>query len=224
MKFLSAPFELKRVSAETGEISGYASVFGVNDLDGDVVAPGAFTRTLKEHRQRGSKVAMLWSHNPAEPIGVWTSLEEDDRGLKVTGKLSLGVVKAQEALALLDDGAVGGLSIGFRTQDVRRERDARIITEVELFEVSLVAIPANQAARVRVVKDASTIRTIRDFEKQLRDAGFSSRAAKKIAAAGFKNAEDDRDDPQADISNLAAVIREHAAEIRGTRKSWTRKN
>lgn len=214
MKFLSAPFELKKISPETGEISGYASVFGVKDLDGDVVAPGAFARTLQEHRSRGTRVVMLWSHDMASPIGAWVSLEEDERGLLVSGKLSLGVSKARDALELLNDGAVGGLSIGFRTRDARHERDGRVITDVELFEISLVAIPSNQSARVAVVKHASEVRTVRDFEKHLRDAGFTSRQAKKIAAAGFNAAPEDRDDPdRADPSTLAAIIREHAAKI-----------
>lgn len=214
MKFVSAPFEIKRVSAETGEIVGYGAVFGNVDLHEDVIKPGAFTRTLAEHRSRGTKVAMLWAHDMSAPIGAWSELQEDERGLLVKGKLSLGVAKAREALELLQDGAVNGLSIGFRPKETKRERDVRVIEDLELFEVSLVAIPANHAARAAVVKHASEIRTVRDFERTLRDVGFTSRQAKKIAAAGFNAAPDDRDDPdRADPFTLAAIIREHAAKI-----------
>src|SRR5690349_20522687 len=96
-----------------GLFSGYASLFGVPDLGRDVVAPGAFAETLRARGPGG--VRMLWQHDPAEPIGRWLSLAEDARGLRVEGCLNLAVQRAREIDALMREGAVDGLSIGFRT-------------------------------------------------------------------------------------------------------------
>jgi uncharacterized protein len=91
--------------AEDGTFSGYASLFGVKDLGGDVVQPGAFTKSLKS--KPAAKVKMLRGHDTSEPIGVWTSLAEDSRGLKATGQLILTTVKGRETYELLKAGCVG---------------------------------------------------------------------------------------------------------------------
>ena len=139
-------------TSDAGAFEGYASLFGVMDQGGDIVAPGAFTRSL---RKRGaSGVKMLWQHKSAEPIGVWTLIEEDARGLKVRGKLDLSVARAREALSLMRSRAVDGLSIGFRT--IRSAKDAqsgaRRLLEVDLWEISLVTFPMLPQARVSAVK------------------------------------------------------------------------
>src|ERR1700742_4462086 len=105
--------DLKAV-ADDGSFSGYASLFGVTDLGGDVVQPGAFTKSLKS--KPAAKVKMLRGHDTSEPIGVWTSIEEDSKGLKATGQLILDTVKGRETYALLKAGALDGLSIGYRTK------------------------------------------------------------------------------------------------------------
>lgn len=110
------PFELKR-AGDAGEIAGYASVFGGTDAFGDRIAPGAFSRSLAEHRAAGTRPLMLWQHDATKPVGVWTSLAEDERGLKVVGRLTLDSTGGRDAYALLKDGAVGGLSIGFIARD-----------------------------------------------------------------------------------------------------------
>jgi uncharacterized protein len=93
----------------------------VLDSGGDIVERGAFARSLT---QRGaSGVKLPWQHKAQEPLGVWTQLEEDARGLRVTGGLDLSVARAREALSLMRSGAVDGLSIGFRT--IRSAKDAR---------------------------------------------------------------------------------------------------
>lgn len=183
--------ELKRSVSATGEISGYASTFnGAPDFHGDVVAPGAFTRTLAEHRGRKTAPAMLWAHDLAEVTGAWFDLREDQYGLKASGKLTLETRRGSEAHALVKDGALA-LSIGFRPRDSRQERGYRVLTDIELFEISLVAIPANSSARITDVKSAGgadDITTPREFEEFLREAGFPRTFAKAVTAHGFKTA------------------------------------
>jgi HK97 family phage prohead protease len=135
-----------------GEFEGYASLFGVADLAGDVVEPGAFRESLARRGARG--VSLLWQHDPAMPIGRWLSLIEDSRGLKVRGRLSLEVVRARELRALMRDGAVDGLSIGFRTGRARANpaTGRRHLLSVDLWEVSLVTFPMLPGARVTAAK------------------------------------------------------------------------
>jgi HK97 family phage prohead protease len=137
-----------------GTFEGYASVFGLVDLGGDQVAPGAFAQSLSK---RGvGQVRMLWQHDPAAPIGSWLSIEEDWRGLKVKGRLNLAVARAREALALLREGAVDGLSIGFRVKTARKTAGGgvRRLLELDLWEISIVTFPMLPQARVTAVKRA----------------------------------------------------------------------
>ena len=130
-------------------IEGYASLFGLADQGGDKVMPGAYAASLSRLSERGDKVWMLWQHDPMRPIGVWDEIREDARGLWVQGRLLSEVAQAREAAALVQAGAIDGLSIGYRT--VRAERSAeghRLLTEVELWEVSLVTFPMLPEAKV----------------------------------------------------------------------------
>lgn len=139
---------------EDGTFEGYASIFGLVDLGGDVVAPGAFAQSLA--RRGARQVRMLWQHDPAAPIGSWLSIEEDWRGLKVKGRLNLAVARAREALALLREGAVDGLSIGFRVKTARKTAGGgvRRLLELDLWEISIVTFPMLPQARVTKVKRA----------------------------------------------------------------------
>ncbi|TWI37095.1 hypothetical protein IQ24_00886 [Paracoccus sulfuroxidans] len=130
-------------------IEGYASLFGARDQGGDVVAPGAYAAGLKRLAQRGDKVRMLWQHDPAQPIGVWDEIREDAHGLWVKGRLLPEVARAREAAALIEAGAIDGLSIGYRTISAERDgKGQRVLTEVELWEVSLVTFPMLREAKV----------------------------------------------------------------------------
>lgn len=138
------------VVADGSRIKGYASLFGVPDQGGDVVLPGAYGTSLKALRDSGRQVKMLWQHDPAQPIGVWDKVQEDDRGLHVEGRLLTEVTRGREAAALLEAGAIDGLSIGYRTR--RSEKDGkgrRLLAELELWEVSLVTFPMLPQARVQ---------------------------------------------------------------------------
>lgn len=139
-----------RQTSDTGQtFTGYGSVFGEVDSYGDVVAAGAFAASL---RARAGKIPMLWQHDISRPIGTWLTLREDTRGLWVEGR-----ILDDQVYRLLKGGALDGLSIGFRV--VRSETDAttgiRTVTQVDLFEVSLVTFPANEAARVLDVRARS---------------------------------------------------------------------
>jgi HK97 family phage prohead protease len=137
-----------------GQFDGYASLFGVPDLARDVVLAGAFQDSLAQRGGAGG-VRLLWQHDPREPLGVFTHIQEDRRGLYVRGALNLQVGRGQDLFALLRQGAVAGLSIGYKP--VRARRDAltgqRHLLQVDLWEVSLVTFPLLPAARVLRVAD-----------------------------------------------------------------------
>lgn len=130
-------------------IEGYASVFGIPDQAGDIVMPGAFRRCLAEKGARGIK--FLYQHDAREPIGVWKVIREDDTGLRVRGLLSREASKARDVGALVRDGAIDGLSIGFRTVKARRDRASgrRLLLQVDLLEISIVTFPLNDRARLQ---------------------------------------------------------------------------
>ncbi|GJE11537.1 HK97 family phage prohead protease [Methylobacterium longum] len=129
-----------------GHFTGYASVFGVPDLGRDVVVPGAFAASLAGRGPAG--VRLLFQHDPAEPIGRWITLREDARGLFAEGQLNLAVQRAREVDALMRGGGLDGLSIGFRTLRARKGGGGeRRLHQVDLWEISLVTFPLQQAAR-----------------------------------------------------------------------------
>ncbi len=145
--------EAKLAVDERYEISGYASLFGAPDQGGDVVVAGAYARSLKAMAAKGQPIRMLWQHDPREPIGIWDEVREDRRGLWVKGRLLKEVARAREAAALINAGAIDGLSIGYRTK--RAEKDAqgrRLLHDLELWEVSLVTFPMLREARLSGAK------------------------------------------------------------------------
>lgn len=130
-------------------VEGYASLFGKADQGGDIVQPGAYGKSLAALKAAGRRVKMLWQHDPTQPIGIWDEVREDEVGLYVKGRLLSEVEKGREAAALIEAGAIDGLSIGYRTK--RAEKDAggrRLLNELELWEVSLVTFPMLPDARV----------------------------------------------------------------------------
>jgi HK97 family phage prohead protease len=147
VKFVAQPVA---VVGETGVFEGYASLFEVADLGRDVVAPGAFAESLA--RRGAGGVRMLWQHDPAQPIGRWLSIAEDGRGLRVRGELNLAVARAREVHALLRDGAIDGLSIGFRVERSRPAAGLRHLEKLDLWEISVVTFPMHPGARVSGVK------------------------------------------------------------------------
>lgn len=219
------PLEVKfdAGAGESMSFSGYGARFGNVDSYGDVIAPGAFTKTLQEARKSGTWPAMLSQHGgftseDNTPIGVWTELKEDDNGLWVEGKLA-PTPRGQEIYTLMKMSprpAIDGMSIGYRatewTMRSKPDEPRRTLKAVDLVEVSLVTFPANGKARVSSVKSADEIKTIREFEDFLRDVGgYSHAAAKAIAAGGFK-ASNPRDEDDADA--IAAILRRNIALLK----------
>ncbi len=137
--------ELKAIAAD-GTFEGLAATYGNVDSVGDRIMPGAFTRTLATSKER----PLLLSHRAS--VGV-VSLTDSPAGLFAKGRLSLGARDAQDAYALLKDGALKAMSIGFETVKANWVGDVRELSEIKLWEVSLVATPANEMALISGVKN-----------------------------------------------------------------------
>lgn len=204
-------------ATEEGTIEGYGSVFGDLDSYYDIVAKGAFKRTLKDAKAAGRLPAMLWQHNPDQPIGVWTDMYEDDKGLVVKGTLA-DTQLGREAHTLMKMGALSGLSIGYRTVKYKMDNDSgvRTLQDVDLLEVSPVTFPALDSARLSAVKSAEEIKTEREFEEFLRDAGFSRTVAKAIVAGGYKAAFPQRD-ADGGLDDLVAALKRNATILSTSR-------
>jgi len=184
-------FDVKALS-ETGEFEGYGSVFGVVDLGLDVVERGAFAKTLQER----PKIKLLWQHDQHQPIGVFTEAYEDEHGLYMKGQLNLEVRQGREAYALLKQGAMDGMSIGYQTVKYRHDEESgiRYITELKLWETSLVTFPMNEVAQVSAVKSA-----VEDLTEEQKTQVMSFINALKGA--------DDTDETASGINNLIKALR-----------------
>jgi len=152
-KSLDVKFDIKLDNSQEGVFTGYGSMFGNRDLDGDVIAYGAFSESLKSNE----KIRLLWQHNTEKPIGVITKAVEDEIGLYIEGRLTMEVQEAREARALLRDGAIDSFSIGFGIleDEYDRNNNTRVIKKVVLYEVSIVTFPANPQARLQNIKAAT---------------------------------------------------------------------
>lgn len=199
-----------KATGDDGTVEGYGSVFGVRDNYDDVIAKGAFVQSLKDHKAAGTMPAMLWQHDADKPIGVWTEMVEDEKGLRIKGQLAMETVKGKEAHALLKMGALNGLSIGFMSKEWAYDRDTevRTLTAIDLWEVSLVTFPANEKARVTNVKSADELLAPKDAEKALRDAGFSKSDATAFVSRVMRMGE-----VRSDSANSTAVAMKAADRL-----------
>lgn len=212
-KFLSVSLSAGSETDPEGTISGYGSVFGQKDNGSDIVVAGAFARSLKS----GRIPAMLFGHDTGRPpVGVWKSVVEDEKGLRVEGQLALGTQHGRELYELVKMGGLGGLSIGYRTIRADFKGDARLLQEVELWEISLVSFPMLDSARIDAVKAADL--TERELERRLtQDAGLSRSVARALMSGGFKSIRSVRDAGQEqDLSELRALL-EARANLSSTR-------
>lgn len=196
-KRLAKPFRYVTQADDEGLFSGHGAVFDDSHPTSswrlppdwtDTLKAGAFKKTLAEHKKLGTLPAMLLQHSSYDlPVGTWVSAEEDDTGLKLSGKLATKTATGKDVYELLKIGALTGLSIGFTPAKVKLDEKAKVreILEVELHEVSIVAIPGIPAARISDVKAA--LRDPRSVERQLRDVlGLTQSEAKKFMAEGYK--------------------------------------
>jgi uncharacterized protein len=206
--FIDCAFECKAVN-DDGTFEGYGSVFGVVDSYKEVVAQGAFSDSLAALKTQQRMPALLWQHRSGEPIGVYTDMREDNIGLHVKGKLALKTVRGAEAHELLKMKALSGLSIGFVTREDSYDKVAgvRTLKKIDLWEVSLVTFPANDAARVSAVKTIEAIESLSDVESYLREqGGFSKSQALALVARikqlGGRSESDDHNELAAALARL----------------------
>lgn len=212
METKSLPFQIGelKASGDGWEVAGYASTFlGEPDTYGDIVAKGAFVESLAKRATR-----LLWQHDTSKPIGRQLSLAEDDHGLH--GRWSIVPTSAgKEAHELLREGLIDALSIGFQTVDAEWNETTRILKKVDLFEVSLVTIPANSNALVTSFKAPDDI----PFSPLLKRAAEAVRVASAEAKAlHARRAADKRalnDSHRAAVEQFMAEAEALLAELRG---------
>lgn len=194
MKFLKNSPRLYRASAVLdgfkaegdGVVVGYASTFGGEpDSHGDIIAPGAFAASLAQHKSQGTLPAMLWSHKQDQPIGKWGKMTEDSRGLLAEGSINLRTSAGRDAWEHLKAGSADGFSIGYRIpiggEEPQRDGSS-LLKQIDLVEVSVVAMPSNRLARVTELKSLNSKSELVDL---LREAGLARAAAQRIADGGF---------------------------------------
>lgn len=141
-------FNLTIKTRSTGDatICGYASVYGETDNDNEIVCFGAFAEV--ENRE----VKLLWQHDQSKPIGVITKIKEDNYGLYIEADINIKTQYGQEAVALIEQGAVNGLSIGFKIINSKYDKEGiRNILSAELYEISVVTFPANEKASIHQI-------------------------------------------------------------------------
>ncbi len=209
----TSKLELKSFNEDSGHFSGYGAIFNNVDHDHDTFKKGAFSQSLKAWEKKGALPSLLWMHDTTQPLGVYKSMREDSKGLYVEGELLINDDSmAKKAFAHLKAGSVSGLSVGFQTKDYEYSGSTRIIKDVDLFEVSLVALPANDESRITNIKRlfaSGELPSKVQVEKYLREV-MSIRQAKSLIAGGYnflnpRNADADIE-PQ-EIQNIINILK-----------------
>lgn len=204
-KRIERGFEIRAMS-DDGTFEGYASVFGVEDSYSDIVMHGAFRASLERHTAAKTMPALLWQHRSDMPIGAWKEMREDDYGLWGKARLS-DTAMGRDARELLKDGAITGLSIGFSPVAWEHDKASKVtkLTEIDLWETSLVTFPANKLARVSDVKQIladGEMPSPKSLEHALRDElGMSRRQAAAFMAGGYKTLTSLRDADEDGLSD-----------------------
>ena len=184
---LSSSVSLDIKASDNGLIEGYASTFGGDaDRHGEIVLAGAFSKAIRGHKATGATPVMLWAHAQEQPVGKWNEMHEDERGLFMKGQVNLNTAGGRDAYSSVKAGDVGGLSIGFTVPEGGREYAGKGVfhlKEVELLEVSIVAIPANPLARITAFK---SLGSKAEAIEMLRDCGLPKKAAQRFAAGGWQ--------------------------------------
>lgn len=208
-----------KFDGDGGKFEGYASVFGGVDSYGDTIAKGAFSDTLKNF----GMPKMFFNHEWSLPIGKWLSASEDDKGLRVVGEFTPGIALSSDVRSAMKHGTLDGLSVGGMVAkgDFTDDGDVRTIHRwTRLYEVSPVAFPADDAARVDDVKSQligaiESVESVRDIERLLRDAGgFSKSAAAALIARAklvFGVAGDPNEEASAEMKSIGERIARIAA-------------
>ncbi len=205
-------FNLKiKAVQEDGFFSGYGAVFGNVDWYNDVILPGAFAKSLEKWAEKNKMPPVLWNHNDGEPIGVYTSIYEDEKGLFVEGRLLIDdVPRAKSTHALLKAGAIDGLSIGYKTKKANQQTNGiRELIELDLGEISIVTMPANEESLITSVKsklEDGELPTLPEFEKFLRESGFSKSQATAIAGKGLRHLLSESEDEKFQAKSISNAL------------------
>ena len=202
--------EIKAVQ-EDGFFSGYGAVFGNVDWYNDVILPGAFAKSLEKWAEKNKMPPVLWNHNDGEPIGVYTSIDEDSKGLFVEGRLLIDdVPRAKSTHALLKAGAIDGLSIGYKTKKANQQTNGiRELIELDLGEISIVTMPANEESLITSVKsklEEGELPTLPEFEKFLRESGFSKTQSTAIAGKGLRHLLSESEDEKLQAKSISNAL------------------
>lgn len=224
---LHFPFEIKSTSVSEDNginyayFEGYGAVFGNTDSYNDIIMRGAFKNTLGKR-----KVKMLWQHNWDDVIGSFVDLKEDDAGLYVKGRINLGVEKGKEAYALIKSGDMDGLSIGYSTivseiDDSEEDKRCRRLKEIELYEISIVTMPANELSTIGNVKSLEEADSLKKVEDILRNNGFSQKESKLLISKVKQIYVSQREAEEAELKNQrdAEELRELLKSIKNTLKA-----
>lgn len=205
-------FNLKiKAVQEDGFFSGYGAVFGNVDWYNDVILPGAFAKSLEKWAEKNKMPPVLWNHNDGEPIGVYTNIYEDEKGLFVEGRLLIDdVPRAKSTHALLKAGAIDGLSIGYKTKKANQQTNGiRELIELDLGEISIVTMPANEESLITSVKsklEDGELPTLPEFEKFLRESGFSKSQATAIAGKGLRHLLSESEDKKLQAKSISTAL------------------
>lgn len=193
-EYKTVDFKVTNLDFEGRTVEGYAAVFGNVDLGGDIIHRGAFAKTLAE---RGNKVRFLWQHDSFEPLGRPIEMREDEQGLFIKAIVS-DTARGRDALALLRDNAIEGLSIGYDSigTDMSKSDDGEVVRnlrELRLWEFSLVTFPMNERAAITALK---TVTTFQDFPIASRDHTWDSTAA-DVRVRAWADAQEEPNDKYA---------------------------
>lgn len=204
--YLSLNFSIK-AEGDEGEFVAYGNVKNIVDRAGDITVDGCFKASIENHQAKGTMPKMLLQHARTNVIGVWKSMEEDDKGLKMTGQLCLDTQAGKETHALMKMGALDSLSIGYVVNKEKYDapNNVNLLQEVDVKEVSIVTFPCNEQSRVESVKSVlakGDQPTERELEKALQDMGFSKRKSRGIVNIGYKQTLDEAYDQHWNICSL----------------------
>ena len=224
IKYINVPFEKKDIQ-DSGIFTGYGSTFGGKpDSYGDIIAPGAFSESISKNGRGGMGIAMLYQHNHTEPIGVWTHIAQDKKGLEMEGQLAMKTQRGAETFELMKMGALKGLSIGFDMPrdengkiaedaiEINEKKRTQLLKRINLWEVSPVTFAANTRARVTGVKNLQDAKTEREMEKILRDSGLSKSDAVYLASMCKSGLRDSGDDNQ--VRELLESVKKTSLEMK----------
>lgn len=205
------PFKFKVAKADSGDMtfSAYANVKNVKDHAWDIAVDGCYQASIDSHKEKGTSPRLLWSHDTWElPVGKITSMEEDDHGLKIEGKLSK-TTKGLEIYELAKDGALDSFSIGYR--EVKSEwsstEKANMLQEIDIKEVSFVNFACNEDSLLQNIKSHmkdGELPTKRELQKLLQGNGLSKSQASKIA---------DNYDPETKKEENTLKVKDFIAEL-----------